>query len=130
MIWLLIVLLIVVPIGWLVSEFQPRVWLRISLGFVALAMSYFVAFVAGSLTQLNYNAWYGSASADLIDTVIASVETGNEETLLRELKRLKKEYQPTYENRANYDKLVKEFVDRMETTSQERAAGDEAETSE
>ena len=130
MIWLLIVLLIVLPIGRLVSEFQPRAWLRITLGVVALAMSYFVAFVVGSLTQLNYNAWYGSASSDLIDTVIANVEAGNEETLLRELKRLKDAYHPTYENRANYDKLVKEFVDRMETASPEGAAEDGAEAPE
>ena len=126
MIVLLIVLLIVVPIGWLISEFQTRVWLRITLGIVALGMSYFVAFVVGSLTQLNYNAWYGSASGDLIDTVTANVEAGNVEVLLRELRRLKNEYHPTYENRANYDKLVNEFVDRMAAASHEGTARDGA----
>ena len=91
MIWLVIVLLIVVPVGWLVSEFQPRIWLRISLGVAAISMSYFVAWLAGSLTMINYNTWYGTASTDLIETVIANVEAGNDEPLLRELKRLKED---------------------------------------
>ncbi len=59
-------------------------------------------------------ALHGSASADLVEAVIANVKSGNEDGLLRELKRLKEEFHPTYENRANYDKLVNTFVDRME----------------
>lgn len=89
-------------------------------------MSYFVAFVIGSLTQLNYNSHYGSASADLIETVIVNLEGGNTDNLLRELKSLKAQFQPTYENRADYDGLVNGFVSRMaasppNTTTKNRA---------
>ncbi|MHB0960072.1 MAG: hypothetical protein ACYC0X_19945 [Pirellulaceae bacterium] len=126
MIWLVILLLIVVPVCWLVSEFQSRAWLRISLGVAAIGMSYFVAWVVGSLTMLRYNAHYGSASAELVETVIANVEAGNDEPLLRELKSLKEEYHPTYENRANYDKLVNDFVSRMKAPPQQSGASDDA----
>ena len=113
MIWLIVFVVVAVPLAWLVSEFQGRTWLRIVLGVAAIGMSYFVAFVVGSLTRLNYNANYGTASAELIQTVIVNLEGGNEENLLRELKSLKAQYQPTYENRANYDRLVNDFVSRM-----------------
>lgn len=123
MLWLLIVLLILVPIGWLISESQPRVWVRVTMGVVTIAMSYFVAFVVGSFQQLNYNSWYGSTSAGLIETVIANLEAGNEDALLRELKRLKEEYRPTYENRANYDKLVNAFVERLKVAPHDDGKG-------
>jgi hypothetical protein len=113
MITLIVLFIVAVPFAWLVSEFQPRSWLRVVLGVAAIVMSYFVAFVVGSLTRLNYNAHYGSASAELIQTVIVDLEGGNEDNLLRELKSLNTQYQPTYENRANYDELVNDFVSRM-----------------
>ena len=113
MIWLVVFVVVAVPLAWLVSEFQGRTWLRTALGVAAIGMSYFVAFVVGSLTRLDYNVNYGTASAELIQTVIANLEGGNEENLLRELKSLKAQYQPTYENRANYDGLVNDFVSRM-----------------
>jgi hypothetical protein len=50
----------------------------------------------------------------LIETVIANIEEGNHAELVIELKRLRNDFQPTYENRANYDGLINEFVDRME----------------
>ena len=130
MIELIVVLLIVVPIGWLISESQSRVWLRITLGIAAIGMSYFVAFVIGSLLRLNYNANYGSASADLVETVIANVESGNEDGLLRELKRLKEEFHPTYENEANYDKLVKSFISRMEAAPHDESTNADTTTPE
>jgi hypothetical protein len=112
-------LVILLPVCWLVSEFQDRQWLRISLGVAALSMSYFVAYIVGALTELNYNANYGATSAKLIETVIGNVEGGNEAALLRELKQLQKQYHPTYENKANYDQLVQDFVDRMKAQQPE-----------
>ena len=121
MIWLVVFLVVAVPLVWVISEFQSRIWLRIALGFAAIGMSYFVAFVVGSLTRLNYNAHYGTASAELIQTVIVNLEGGNEENLLRELKTLKAQYQPTYENRANYDGLVNDFVSQMAASPPSKA---------
>ncbi len=61
----------------------------------------------------NYNAWYGSASKDLIDTTITQIEDGNIDHVMSVLRRLNLDYHPTYENRANYDELVKEAVSLM-----------------
>ena len=118
-------LVILLPVCWLVSEFQDRKWFRILLGVAALSISFLVAYVAGALTTLTYNANYGAASAKLIETVIGNVECGNEAALLRELKQLQKQYHPTYENTANYDQLVQDFVDRMKAQQPEAAPADE-----
>jgi hypothetical protein len=64
-----------------------------------------------------------SASARLIETVITNLEAGNEDALLPELKRLKEVYCPTYENRANYDKLVTDFVERLKVAPQDGRKG-------
>lgn len=119
-------LVILLPLCWLVSEFQDRQWLRILVGIAALSMSYFVAYIVGALTELNYNANYGAASAELIGTVIENLEGGNEAALLRELKQLQKQYHPTYENRANYDQLVQDFADRMKVPQPETTSAGES----
>jgi hypothetical protein len=73
-----------------------------------------VAYIVGHLSQLNYNAWYGSASKELVDTTITQIEDGNIDRVMSVLRRLNLDYQPTYENRAHYDKLVNEAVAQME----------------
>lgn len=113
MIYVILILLVVLPVAWLISEFQPRCWVRITLGISSLALSFFVAWVVGMLSHLQYNADYGFASSQLMNTVITNMEAGNTDNLLRELRQLKTDFQPTYENRANYDGLVRQFVERL-----------------
>jgi hypothetical protein len=110
---LILVLVFVLPVAWFASEFQSRKWLRISLGATSIALSYFVAWLVGSLSHLQYNADYGNASSLLIDTVMTNIEAGKKDELMQELRQLKVDYQPTYENRANYDELVKRFAERL-----------------
>ena len=110
---LIILLTIALPIAWIVSEFQDRRWIRITTGCAALAVSFLVAAGVGSLEHLNANAWYGGASKNLIDTTVEEIERGDTEQLLRELKILQDQFQPTYENRARYDKLIEEFMSRL-----------------
>lgn len=113
MIPIILILAVALPAAWLMSEFQDWRWLRILLGVCSIALSYLIATTVGQLSRLNYNVWYGSASAQLIDTVIRNIEDGNEEALLRELRQLRADYEPTYENRANYDQLVEQFAARL-----------------
>jgi len=112
-----IILLIVIalPVAWLAAEFGKRRPLRIALGLAAIASAMGVAFLVGRLSRLNYNAWYGSASKDLIDTTVAQIEDGNIDRTMSVLRRLKLDYQPTYENRAHYDELVSEAVSQMKS---------------
>ena len=63
--------------------------------------------------MFNANAWYGTATKNLIDSTIEGIEKGKSEKVLTELRRLQQQYQPTYENRARYDVLVEETVERM-----------------
>lgn len=108
-----LVLVVILPFGWLASELQDRRWLRLTLGTAAILLSFGVAFLVGSLTRLNYNAWYGGATQELIDTTISELEAGNVDRVLVSLRTLKAKYEPTYENRAHYDKLVKETTEKM-----------------
>jgi len=73
-----------------------------------------VAYIVGHLSQLNYNAWYGGASKELVDTTITQIEDGNIDRVMSVLRRLNLDYQPTYENRAHYNELVYEAVAQME----------------
>lgn len=50
---LIFVLAVLLPVGWVVSEFQPRRWLRILCGGVSLGVCGFVAIAVGTLERLN-----------------------------------------------------------------------------
>lgn len=100
----------VLMVAWLLSEFQPRRWPRILLGSLSLAMCVFLALGLRVLERFNYNAWYGTASAELIDTTISEFEGGRTDRLVPALRELRGEFYPTYENRAHYDQLVEQFV--------------------
>ena len=109
----IILLTIALPFGWLASEFQDKRWIRITTGCAALAVSFLVAVGVGSLEHFNANAWYGGASKNLVDATVEEIEHGDTKRLLRELKVLQDQFQPTYKNRARYDKLIEDFVSRL-----------------
>ena len=101
-------------VAWFISEFKGNRTTRIILGILAIVTLTTVAFIAASiLNQLNYNAWYGFATKGLVDQTIEGIESGKTESVLRELRRFQSEYQPTYENRANYVPLAEETAKRM-----------------
>ncbi len=111
--FLVLLVVIALPIAWFVSEFGNRRPLRIALGSGAIAASMGVAYLVGHLSHFQYNAWYGGASKDLIDTTVTQIEDGNIERVMSVLRRLNLDYRPTYENRAHYDELVNEAVSQM-----------------
>jgi hypothetical protein len=110
MLGLILILVVTLPIAWLASEFQPKRPLRVSLGIAAIAMSYLVAWGVGTLDRFNSNIWYGTASKDLIENTITELENGNADRVIAELRVLKGKLHPTYETRADYDKLVASYV--------------------
>lgn len=113
----LILLTVVVglPIAWLRSEYSDRRGLRITLGGLAIASSVGVAMLFSMLGRFNYNAWYGGATKQLVDTTIVEIEDGNIDRVMSVLRQLKLDYEPTYENRAHYDELVAEAVEAMKS---------------
>jgi len=72
-----------------------------------------VAYLVGHLSRWNYNAWYGCASKDLVETTVTQIEDGNIDRVMSVLRRLNLDYRPTYENRAHFDELVSEAVSQM-----------------
>lgn len=112
--FLLLAIIIALPIAWLVSEFRGSRRLRIGLGILAIGvMATCVWALCSVLTRFNYNAWYGSATGDLISTSLRQIEDGHLDHVLKIWRGLDQQYRPTYENRAHYDKLVEEATARM-----------------
>jgi hypothetical protein len=101
-------------IAWLIFEFKGSRAQRITCGILALIMLTVVTwFATYVINQLNYNAWYGSATKGMIDETIRGIEAGKSEMVLRELKVFQSEYHPTYENRARYQPLAEQATERM-----------------
>jgi hypothetical protein len=111
--FLVLLIVVALPIAWLASEFGRRRPIRIALGVAAIASTMGVAYIVGDLSRWNYNAWYGGASKELIDTTVTQIEDGNIDRVMSVLRRLKLDYRPTYENRAHYDELINEAVSKM-----------------
>jgi hypothetical protein len=111
---LILILVIALPLAWFVSEFTGPTWVRTLLGIAAIASSFGVAFIFGSLQQWNYNIWYGEATSKLVDETSNQLKAGNTEAVINNLQWLESQYRPTYENRANYDQLVESYVARFE----------------
>ena len=112
--FLLLAILIALPISWLASEFRGSRALRIGLGILAIGVVATSIWALNSvLTRFNYNAWYGGATGDLISTSLQEIEDGHLDRVLTVWRGLEQQYRPTYENRANYDELVKEATSRM-----------------
>ena len=110
-----ILIAIGLSLAWLVSEFYPYRGVRILLAVGLLMFATFVSCVGTDLLcRFQYNAWYGSASADLIDTTIAEIEAGRSQALLPRLKELRESFRPTYENRNHYDEKVAQFVRQVQ----------------
>ena len=101
------------PVAWLIAEFKLKRPVRITLGVLAILCSFGVAAIIGMLSELNYNAWYGSATKDLIDTTVNQIEDGQLDRVMTILRSLNRQYHPTYENRANYRELVEDATARM-----------------
>jgi hypothetical protein len=112
--FLLISIIIAMPIAWLVSEFQERRWLRITLGVLAIGVMAICSWaLTGILITFNYNAWYGGATHNLIRTSLLQIEDGHLDRVLKLWRALDEQYQPSYENRARYDELVEGATGRM-----------------
>lgn len=112
---LLIVLIgLLAPVAWLISESSPRRWVRVTWGILAIVVSCGLTLLGTIvINTFSYNSYYGFSSQRLINTTITEIEAGRTEAVVAELKRLREEFHPTYENRGRYDQLVEQTVARM-----------------
>ena len=119
---LLIIITIAIIVAWLFSEFKTEnKWIRCLLGILALTFCIGLTVLifrdllnlSSSLAKFSYNEFYGETSERLIDTTIEQLEAGKKQEVLNSLKKLQEKFQPTYENKANYDKLVSDAIKDM-----------------
>jgi hypothetical protein len=115
MLYLILLSLAALAIGWFVSELRgSNPGLRIALGILSIAATTFcVSAVNDMLTRFNYNSSYGTATKDLIETSIAQIEDGHLDRVLKVWRATSSQYQPTYENRAGYKELVEAATARI-----------------
>jgi hypothetical protein len=113
MLELILFLVVALPIAWLISEFTARTEVRVILGMAAIAMSFAVAWGVGSLDRLQSNTYFGDATKDLVQNTIVELEKGNVERVVAALHELRSDFEPSYETRDEYDKLVAEYVERV-----------------
>lgn len=110
-----LVFVLALPVAWFISEFKSkRRSVRCVLGILAILSCFGVAWLTAQFVRLNYNAWYGFSSKQLVDSIVERLENCDTQTVLVELKDFQKKYRPTYENRAHYDELVDEYVKKLE----------------
>lgn len=98
---------------WMLAEFRQDRAARVIFGSLTLFLGLGAGVVLSMLNEFNYNAWYGSATKNLIDTIVIQVEDGNLDRVMTVLRGLNRQYQPTYENRAGYRDLVEEATAQM-----------------
>lgn len=101
---------------WAAAEvYWPR-WARIAAGATALLVGGFLAFIAGgALATANANVSFGVATRGLIDATVEELERGRHEAALDALRRLRDDYQVSYENRGNYETLCNDAILRMKS---------------
>ena len=120
------IITILIAISWFISEFTTKKkWLRCLLGISALilcaiSIEQWTA-ISSILKKFNYNAYYGFASKQLVNTTIERLESGETETVLKSLKKLQEDFRPTYETKADYCELVSKAVKDMNTTSKDNS---------
>lgn len=101
------------PVGWLLADIWGSPAARRTLGVISILWSYVIAYAIGSLKELDSNAYFGSATKDLIECSVQQMQAERSEIVQREWTRINEEYQPTYENRGHYREIVDEAIERM-----------------
>jgi len=118
------VLVIAFPIAWLIPEFYDHRGARIRHGVCAIALSFGVAWIVGSLDRLQSNIYFSEATRDLIQNTIIELENDRSEIVLSELRTLGDDFRPTYETRDDYDALVDRYLHSISESPVEHTDGD------
>jgi len=121
---LILLFVVGLPIAWIVSEFTANRGPRIALGVCAIAMSFGVAWMVGTLARLRSNVYYSEATKDMIQNTIIELEKGKEDVVIGALRELRTEFRPTYETRDDYAVLVNKYIHSISDEPIQHAGGD------
>jgi hypothetical protein len=110
---LLVVISALLPIAWIMADFHGSALRRRAIGAMALIWSFGIATLIGSMQQFDANAYYTSHTKELLDVSIRQHQAGRSEAVIREWTRARDAFQPTYENRGDYQEIVAEAIEGM-----------------
>ena len=120
----ILLLVVAFPIAWLIAEFYDNRAARITLGVCAIAMSFGVAWIVGSLDRLQSNIYFSEATKDLIQNTIIELENDRADDVLTELRVLRDDFRPTYETRDDFDVLIDRYIHSISDAPVEHSDGD------
>jgi hypothetical protein len=89
------------------------------LGFGALASAVAIGFAIVTyhsiVNEIEANSYFGFESKRLIEETIQALRDGKSTEVLEHLEAFNAQYQPSYENRANYDTLITEYAENLKS---------------
>lgn len=66
--------LVILPLVWLISEFQKLVWLRVVLGALAFCLRVLTAYYLSTiLEEIRSNSYFAGTNKEPIETIITAV---------------------------------------------------------
>jgi hypothetical protein len=80
-----------------------------------------VASLVGLLRDFQANEYFSFATKDLLDASIHNLKSGKPEVVLMAWEKASDSLHPTYENRADYRKIVDQAILWMESTEPNKA---------
>lgn len=110
---LLLLITISLPIAWFIVDLAGYVLARRILGILAILGSFGVAALVGTLRTFEANAYFSTATKQLLTESVAQLKTGHTLPVTRAWMRANEQFHPTYENRAHYQQIVDEAVSDM-----------------
>jgi hypothetical protein len=114
MLELILLLTFVLPVAWLISEFQRHRWISIVLGCAATSMVGFVTYAwATFTTKFELNQSFGAASRSLVVAIVEELKTEDPDRVVSVLEDFAKQYDPNYENSPRYDEQIESVVERL-----------------
>lgn len=101
------------------AAFAQRKKVRIISALAGLGWSAFMLMAADWAQGLNHNIWYSQAAYSMLEAYTAGIESGKQDAVLREMKRMTNELQVTYEHRGNFRQLAERAARNLAITNTE-----------
>jgi len=125
---IIIIVLFFTALGVLIgaTAFAQKKSVRVISGLAAFVWACLMFVAASWAESLNYNSWYSSAAAKMLDACIGGIEQGRQEAVLTEMRRMTNELHVTYERRGNFKELAERAAKNLTSSNAEPAAGEGA----
>ena len=108
------IIAVALAVGWFVADLRGSVTTRRTIGIVALLWLFGLATVGLFLQSLDLNAYFTSASKELLHTSVQQLRAGRTEVVIQALSHADDKFQWTYETRGEYREVVDEAVTSMD----------------